>query len=90
MRAAIAADAKADPAKIKITVAFQLGILASSFPPSKGTFTSKDRDLIKQLASREVATGSPFFVNIYPYFARASNPKDITLAYALGNTGNSS
>ena len=89
VKAAIAANAKADPAKIKITVAFQLGILASSWPPSKGSFTSTDSEIIRQVAQREVDTGSPFFVNIYPYFARQGNSKDISLAYALGNTGNS-
>ena len=87
VQAAIVANNKADPAKIKVTVAFQSGILANSYPPSQGSFTSADREIIRQVAKREVASGSPFFVNIYPYFARVGNPKDISLDYALGNKG---
>lgn len=87
LKAAIKANTKADPAKIKITVAFQLGIIATSHPPSQGSFSSTDREIIRQVATREVETGSCFMINIYPYFARQSNPKHISLDYALGNTG---
>lgn len=87
VQAAMAANDKADPAKIKVTVAFQLGILAKSYPPSRGSFAAADREIIRQVSNREVETDSAFFVNIYPYFARQGNPRDISLDYALGKTG---
>ena len=87
VKAAVAANTKVDFTKIKITVAFYYGIIGKSYPPSKGYFTSTDREIVRQVATREVETGSPFYMNIYPYFARQDIPKDISLGYALGNTG---
>jgi exo-beta-1,3-glucanase (GH17 family) len=69
---------------IKLSTAVALDALATSYPPSTGTFRPDIaipymQPLLKFLSS----TGSYFYVNAYPYFAWSSDPTQIPLDYAL-------
>ena len=67
---------------IKVTTSFYLQGLASSYPPSTGAFTNDVVNVMKDVTAYLLQTGAPLMVNVYPYFAYASNPKDIKLEYA--------
>ncbi|CAK9236947.1 unnamed protein product [Sphagnum troendelagicum] len=69
---------------IKLSTAVALDALATSYPPSTGSFRPDIaipymQPLLKFLSS----TGSYFYVNAYPYFAWSSDPTQIPLDYAL-------
>ncbi|XP_057502297.1 glucan endo-1,3-beta-glucosidase-like [Actinidia eriantha] len=57
-------------------------ILASSYPPSMGAFTDETVEVMKEVTAFLQQTGAPIMVNVYPYFAYASDPADISLEYA--------
>ncbi|RHN47195.1 putative glucan endo-1,3-beta-D-glucosidase [Medicago truncatula] len=67
---------------IKVTTSFYMQGLASSYPPSAGAFTNDVVNVMKDVTAYLHQTGAPLMVNVYPYFAYASNPKDIKLEYA--------
>ncbi|KAA8523311.1 hypothetical protein F0562_009734 [Nyssa sinensis] len=69
-------------AGVSVTTVLSAATLASSYPPSAGAFTAEARiDLINILKFLS-AQGSPLMVNVYPYFAYASDPVNIRLDYA--------
>ncbi|PSS17539.1 Glucan endo-1,3-beta-glucosidase BG4 precursor [Actinidia chinensis var. chinensis] len=57
-------------------------ILASSYPPSSGAFTGETIEVMRNVVAFLQRTGAPIMVNVYPYFAYASDPADISLEYA--------
>ncbi|XP_024379458.1 probable glucan endo-1,3-beta-glucosidase A6 isoform X1 [Physcomitrium patens] len=70
--------------RIKLSSAVALDVLASSYPPSAGSFREELvgpylQPLLKFLYNSQ----SHFYVNVYPYFAWASDPNNIPLNYAL-------
>ncbi|KAL6567063.1 hypothetical protein OROMI_015467 [Orobanche minor] len=70
--------------KVKIGTPLAMDCLESSYPPSAGTFRSDVREeVIKPLLEFVNRTKSFFFVDVYTYFAWASQPLDINLDYAL-------
>lgn len=67
---------------IKLTTALAYDALNISYPPSNGTFRSDvAQPIIKPLLDFLSSTGAPFMINVYPYFAYASNP-NVSLDYA--------
>ncbi|XP_073047463.1 glucan endo-1,3-beta-glucosidase, basic isoform-like [Primulina eburnea] len=66
---------------IKVSTALSMGVLASSYPPSQGSF--KDPSFINPIVAFLSEIQSPFLVNVYPYFAYISDPADIDLDYAI-------
>lgn len=58
-------------------------VFASSFPPSAGAFKESILPYMKPLLQFFSQIHSPFYVNIYPFLAYISNPKDIDINYAL-------
>eukprot|EP00253_Pinus_taeda_P000478 PITA_00478 len=68
---------------IKITTPHSLGVLGNSYPPSAGSFTSDLTSLMKPLLDFLSQIDSPFFVNVYPFFAYKANPSQISLDYVL-------
>ena len=78
-------------ASVKMTVPFQFGVVADSYPPTAATFADPagrgHRAAIASLASLMHSDGDSFEINVYTYFAHKANARDISLAYALGSTG---
>lgn len=69
--------------KIKVSTVHSMAVLRQSDPPSSGSFDPSIADLLKGLLSFNSATGSPFAINPYPYFAYRSDPRPETLAFCL-------
>ncbi|EFJ37114.1 hypothetical protein SELMODRAFT_437767 [Selaginella moellendorffii] len=70
--------------RIKITTSVAGDVLAASYPPSVGRFRPDIRDtVLKPLLGFLRTTRAPFYINLYPYFAWAGNPVNISLGYAL-------
>ncbi|KAI5073904.1 hypothetical protein GOP47_0011917 [Adiantum capillus-veneris] len=70
--------------KIMVSTTHSFAILSSSFPPSTGAFTeSIANTYIKPILSFLSATGAPFMINAYPFFAYKDNPTTVSLGYVL-------
>ncbi|XP_073260310.1 glucan endo-1,3-beta-glucosidase 7 [Populus alba] len=69
--------------KIKVSTVHSIGVLKQSEPPSSGSFDPSYGDLMKGLLEFNSATGSPFAINPYPYFAYRSDTRPETLAFCL-------
>lgn len=68
---------------IKVTTVIHLETLGVSFPPSQGSFTDEAKSVLHPILNFLADRSWPLMVNIYPYFAYASNSKTIDLEYAL-------
>eukprot|EP00668_Euglena_longa_P032783 GGOE01042231.1.p1 GENE.GGOE01042231.1~~GGOE01042231.1.p1 ORF type:complete len:397 (-),score=61.52 GGOE01042231.1:305-1495(-) len=71
---------------VKLTVPFDSGILGSSYPPSQGTLSTSAASVVVTVAHFLKNEGSPFTVNLYPFFALVDNPNDISVEYATLQT----
>ncbi|KAF5740765.1 putative Glucan endo-1 3-beta-glucosidase precursor [Tripterygium wilfordii] len=70
--------------KIKVTTVHTMALLNVSEPPSAGTFDQINADVLKGILEFNNATGSPFAINPYPYFAYRGDPnRRDTLAFCL-------
>ncbi|CAL5332273.1 unnamed protein product [Camellia sinensis] len=69
--------------KIKVSTVHSMNVLRQSDPPSSGNFDPSFADLMKGLLEFNKATGSPFPINPYPFFAYRSDPRPETLAFCL-------
>ncbi|KAI3777435.1 hypothetical protein L1987_47235 [Smallanthus sonchifolius] len=69
--------------KIKVSTVHSMTVLGQSEPPSTGRFDPGVGDLLKGLLEFNKATGSPFMINPYPFFAYQSDPSPETLAFCL-------
>ncbi|CAL5384988.1 unnamed protein product [Camellia sinensis] len=69
--------------KIKVSTVHSMNVLRQSDPPSSGSFDPSFADLMKGLLEFNKATGSPFPINPYPFFAYRSDPRPETLAFCL-------
>ncbi|KAL4378094.1 hypothetical protein GQ457_02G004670 [Hibiscus cannabinus] len=75
--------------KIKVSTSMAMDLLESTFPPSNGTFRSDIADpIVKPLLQFLNRTKSFYFLDVYPYFTWATNPKTINLDYALFESRN--
>ncbi|KAJ9186595.1 hypothetical protein P3X46_002145 [Hevea brasiliensis] len=78
-----ALNAASPGGEIKVSTVHSMAILKQSEPPSTGSFDPSYGDLMKGLLGFNNATGSPFAINPYPYFAYRSDPRPETLAFCL-------
>ena len=69
--------------KIKVSTVHSMAVLKHSEPPSSGSFDPSIGDLMKGLLAFSNATGSPFTINPYPYFAYRGDTRPETLAFCL-------
>ncbi|GLT48718.1 hypothetical protein SLA2020_223260 [Shorea laevis] len=69
--------------KVTVSTAHSLDILASSYPPSSGTFRQDLGQYILPLLNFHSQINSPFLINAYPYFAYKDNPNEVSLEYVL-------
>nr|XP_028950997.1 glucan endo-1,3-beta-glucosidase 7-like isoform X2 [Malus domestica] len=74
--------------KIKVSTVHSMAMLKHSEPPSSARFDPGFGDVIKELLGFNNATGSPFAINPYPYFAYRSDPRPETLAFCLFQPNN--
>ncbi|KAI4335223.1 hypothetical protein L6164_013890 [Bauhinia variegata] len=67
---------------IKVSTSVSASILGNSYPPSQGAFSEASKQTMIGILSFLSSYGSPLLVNLYPYFAYASEPQHIRLDYA--------
>lgn len=67
--------------QIKVSTSVGTSLVENAFPPSNGQFGNVQ--YITPIINFIKQNGSPFMVNIYPYFAYQRNSKQISLDYAL-------
>ncbi|CAK9206649.1 unnamed protein product [Sphagnum troendelagicum] len=68
---------------IKISTAVALDVLATSYPPSTGSFRADIAvPVLQPLLNFLSSTSSYLFVNVYPFFAYSADPGQISLSYA--------
>ncbi|XWS19845.1 hypothetical protein CRYUN_Cryun31cG0051700 [Craigia yunnanensis] len=70
---------------IHVSTSNSLAVLQESYPPSAGSFKSEVSGVMSQLLQFLSSTGSPFWINAYPYFAYKDDPNRISLDYVLFN-----
>ena len=73
---------------INVTTAHSLDIMESTYPPSAGAFEQDYKVYMQAILSFHVQTGSPFYINMYPFFAYKSSPSEIDLNYVLFEPNN--
>ncbi|VVB16992.1 unnamed protein product [Arabis nemorensis] len=71
---------------ISISTVVSTSGLGQSYPPSAGMFTPQAREQLIPVLKFLSQTNTPILVNMYPYFAYASNPINISLDYTIFNT----
>ncbi|KAL8153947.1 hypothetical protein V2J09_011707 [Rumex salicifolius] len=69
--------------KVRLATVNAMTVLQQSDPPSAGRFDPAMSDLLTAQLQVLNATGSPFAINPYPYFAYQSDPRPDTLAFCL-------
>ncbi|MED6146684.1 hypothetical protein PIB30_036759 [Stylosanthes scabra] len=70
--------------KIKVSTVHSMAVLKDSEPPSAGKFHPEYSTVLQGLLSFNNATGSPFAINPYPYFAYRDDPgRQDNLAFCL-------
>ncbi|XP_073142380.1 glucan endo-1,3-beta-glucosidase 14-like isoform X2 [Henckelia pumila] len=69
--------------EIYVTTAHSFGVLETSYPPSAGSFRQDLVDYIRSILNFHSQTGTPFFINAYPFFAYKDNPSQVSLDYVL-------
>ncbi|CAI0398301.1 unnamed protein product [Linum tenue] len=74
--------------QVTVTTAHSLNILATSYPPSAGSFRPDLAEVIQPLLSFHSQTGYPFLINAYPFFAYKGSPDEVSLDYALFGSNN--
>ena len=70
-------------ANVTVTTAIPGNALEASYPPSAGAFRSDVTDVMIAVAGILASSGAPLMINVYPYFAYASNPSQVPVDYAL-------
>ncbi|KAK8992516.1 hypothetical protein V6N11_048595 [Hibiscus sabdariffa] len=70
---------------IQVSTPNSLAVLQESFPPSAGSFKSEVSGIMSQYLQFLANTGSPFWINAYPYFAYKDAPDNVSLDYVLFN-----
>lgn len=78
-----ALDAASLGDKVKVSTVHSMTLLKQSEPPSSGSFDPAYGDMLKGVLAFNNATGSPFAINPYPFFAYRSDPRPETLAFCL-------
>lgn len=68
---------------VMVTTLLYGSAVAASYPPSAGAFSLDITDTITEVAKILAANNAPLMLNVYPYFALASDPEHITLDFAL-------
>ncbi|KAG2300036.1 hypothetical protein Bca52824_036508 [Brassica carinata] len=73
---------------ISVSTVVAMSNLGQSYPPSAGMFTPQAREQLVPVLKFLSQARTPILVNIYPYFAYASDPVSISIDYATFNARN--
>lgn len=68
---------------IEVSTPHSQAVFQNSYPPSSCTFRDNIRQYMFPLLEFFEKTGSPFYVNVYPFLAYDSDPATIDINYAL-------
>lgn len=74
------------PYDIPVSTSVSTAVLGTSYPPSQGQFSTDVDSVMRSITGFLAANGSPFLVNVYPYFSYIYDSENIPLDYALFNT----
>ncbi|KAL9674004.1 hypothetical protein QQ045_030268 [Rhodiola kirilowii] len=69
--------------QVSVTTANSLTILASSFPPSAGSFRPKFAQYLQPILDFISKINSTFLITAYPWFVYKDSPNDVDLDYVL-------
>ncbi|XP_054806194.1 probable glucan endo-1,3-beta-glucosidase BG4 [Prosopis cineraria] len=67
---------------ISMTTCVATSVFANSYPPSASVFADNSREVMTRILGFLAAQQNPLLINLYPYFAYASDPVNIRLDYA--------
>ncbi|XP_042521292.1 glucan endo-1,3-beta-glucosidase-like [Macadamia integrifolia] len=67
---------------VKVTTVVPGTALGVSYPPSQGAFSAEVAPIMGYVLAFLAKTNAPLMINVYPYFAYASDPTNIQLDYA--------
>ncbi|KAJ3691724.1 hypothetical protein LUZ61_020888 [Rhynchospora tenuis] len=68
---------------IKVSTAVSTAVIGTSYPPSKGAFSSDASSYMTPIVQYLSQIGAPLLANVYPYFSYVGNKGSISLDYAL-------
>ncbi|XP_038977417.1 putative glucan endo-1,3-beta-glucosidase GVI [Phoenix dactylifera] len=68
---------------IPVSTAIATSVLSISYPPSQGIFSDASSAVMTSILGFLASKKTPLLVNVYPYFAYASQPENVRLDYAL-------
>ncbi|KAF7852304.1 hypothetical protein BT93_L4598 [Corymbia citriodora subsp. variegata] len=71
---------------LQITTVVATSVLGTSYLPSSSTFSDVARSYMVGIIKFLSSSGSPLMINVYPYFAYASDPINVRLEYAQSTT----
>ena len=69
-------------ANVKVTTVVPTNVLGTSYPPSSGAFTAEASNVMVDILKFLSAQKTPLMINVYPYFAYASDKVSVHLDYA--------
>ncbi|KAL9270063.1 Glucan endo-1,3-beta-glucosidase-like protein [Drosera capensis] len=75
--------------KVPVSTVVSMAVLGTSYPPSSASFESSISSSMVDIVNFLSTNGYPFLVNVYPYFAYASDPVNIPLDYAIFGSNSS-
>ena len=65
--------------RVKLVTPLEMSVLGCSYPPSAGQISEAHAEVVKDVVRLLVRIGSPFCINIYPFFAREHASRDFVL-----------
>lgn len=71
---------------VLVTTVLSQKALAASYPPSAGIFAPEIKTIMNDVATVLSSTNTPLMINVYPYFAYANDPSEISIDYVMFNS----
>ncbi|CAM9717979.1 unnamed protein product, partial [Hapterophycus canaliculatus] len=65
--------------RVKLVTPLEMSILGASYPPSAGQVAPAHLQVVSDVVKLLVRIGSPFCINVYPFFARQHASRDFVL-----------
>ncbi|CAN0491522.1 unnamed protein product, partial [Ectocarpus sp. 8 AP-2014] len=65
--------------RVKLVTPLEMSILGASYPPSAGQVAEAHLEVVSEVVRFLVRIGSPFCINVYPFFAREHASRDFVL-----------